>query len=209
MKLIIPLTPLDRPTSRCALPIVSVEVWTKWGWETFSFFFDTGSDYSTFPLEIAEAYGVGKYDKDSEPTPIHTAADDAFGHRGLISVRLEGKRSEWICFFTLSRKGSRSKRPSSGNTEASGEIVAPQSVSKHASTFSSWKRRQFGEQSGAIPILGRTGFLREYEARIDDQYLTITSRGFLRSTCRYVERALGYIVNMPLLWLRNFLGLEE
>lgn len=174
------LTKANKFSEVCPSPLIRLDTFSqRLGWMPIPFLIDTGSDFCMFPANSAAQYGIGTFKPDML-LPVETVCGTAKGYYGKIKVRCYGGESNWTCFFTQSHRSPEKK---TGKGDRGKRFRA-------ASTLVDWQRHQlFGLER--TPVIGLAGFLREYSAWIDDEFVSIYRHGGLIRLIRWI---LGFLV---------------
>jgi hypothetical protein len=175
----VPLSPRHRRGNPCPVPVLTLSVRCvddlgQADWKPICFQVDTGTDITILSVTRAEGWGIPvpwpPAGNDHVPT-ANTLSGALSGRYGRVQVYLLGRMYEWDCFFAdlpVSDDGESVSRP---------PVHRPtRSVDDWIERYSSMSDADEEPPRDQPPLLGRSGFLAEFNIAIDDSWLTVTRR---------------------------------
>ena len=182
---------VDPVSARPRRPLVPVQLrCTDGDWLAFDLLADTGSDVCIIPIEWVVEYGL---EMRLEDNPVRTfrasTGADGYAFRGSVGIRLDGRQRHWPCLFSL--PSGISEEQARGALDElslaslrSGTGHGGTTAAFHPPSVEAWSRLSFPDQALRTGILGRRGFLDDFELRITSDHLVILRRSWVRDGAR-------------------------
>lgn len=208
MALWIPLDKLSQ--SDAPRPILGVELRcddkARHAWISFKFTVDTGSDFTVIPIEwvgeynlalnlIGDGAGILR-------SFLTSSGSTAFGFRGNVQLRLKNIVSSWPCIYSLPHGITEENHalqfleklllsdPSLAHSQYKNSGKA-----KPARTIEEWMRLMFPNQVCTRPaLLGRKGFLDDYEILICNEYFQVSRRNRIKDLIRSAFASIFHFI---------------
>ncbi len=176
-------------------------------WVSLDVTVDTGSDITLIPIEWVSEYGLALNLIELTVRTYRTSSgSDGFGFRGNVQVRLSGRQFSWPCLYTLppavteleeatallnDLNLARVRQPPPPAKPGSG---VAKTLTHHVTTLESWMRRACPDLQLRPILLGRQGFLEDFEVLICSDYMQLTRRSRWRDWRRAMKWAvLGFL----------------
>jgi hypothetical protein len=198
---------LDSAKSRKSRPRLSVDLRTQGvegaHWVTVPLIVDSGSDISIIPIEWVSEYGLALKLAAASIRSFRTSSGaESFGIRTDLDLKLDGKLWRWPCIYSLPTTMSLdlaegfleqlmiSSQPP--RIEFSKPRATP--VRNALDTIEDWFRVVGSNQNTERPgLLGRKGFLDEFEVLLCNHYLRVSQRSSVKEYLRRTQaRLFGY-----------------
>jgi hypothetical protein len=168
-----------------------------------SFLVDTGSDYSIIPIEWVAEYQLATVDvEESYRTYRTSGSSESFSLRGKLDFSFDPKFRKtfrWPCHFSfpstvtiqnVDRVVEKFHADGFESIEPSGSMprrfANDQANRFHTPTksYGQWLHRTFPSTSLRYGLLGRMGFLADFELRLTLNHLVIAPRNPIRDSWR-------------------------
>jgi len=198
---------LDSAKSRKSRPRLSVDLRTQGvdgaPWVAVPLIVDSGSDISIIPVEWVSEYGLALNLAEASIRSYRTSSGaESFGIRTDLDLKLDGKLWRWPCIYSLPT--NMSLEVAEGFLEQlviSNQLPRIDSKRPRATpartavdTIEDWFRVVGSNQNSERPgLLGRKGFLDEFEVLLCNQYLRVSQRSSVKDYLRRTQpRLFGY-----------------
>ena len=193
---------IDERTGEPQRPCLPVELRGDGeNWIPFKLLVDSGSDLCIIPIEWVTEYNLTMKLVETNIRSFRTSAGAiGYGARGNLELRIAGRPFFWPCLYSLP--------PNNSETEASellerilrmrlilsSPTVPPAIGRGRPRTFSDWMKQQFPILERRPGILGRRGFLEDFELILTHEQMTIARRTWYRQCFRWMfDRAMWFL----------------
>jgi hypothetical protein len=168
-----------------------------------TFLVDTGSDHSIVPIEWVAEYQLATIDVEQSYKTFRTSgSSESFSLRGKLDFSFDPKfrtRYRWPCHFSLpttvtvqnvDQVVEQIHNDGFESLETNESIPHPRVIgdSKRkrpaSKSFGQWLRRSFPPTSLRYGLLGRAGFLSDFELRLTLNHMVIAPRSQIRDLWR-------------------------
>jgi hypothetical protein len=154
---------------------------------------DTGSDYCILPIEWVTEYDLTMNLVERTVRSYRTSTGaTGYAFRGNLQLKLMGRQHSWPCLFSLPAGVEEHQAEDMLDKILLGSFAnqppppkSGRSVSHERPTsFGSWLRLQFPDLVLRPGLIGRRGFLEDFELRITDEFMVVVRRSRIRDCLR-------------------------
>lgn len=185
----------DPDTNERCRPELPVHLRTQSaGWLRLSLIVDTGSDLSIIPIEWVHEYDLTMNLIESNVRSFRTSSGaESFGFRGNLQIKIQNESFSWPCLFSL---------PSGVDIHQAEDFLqdllfVPVTANRpnhrngqRSTTVENWMRLMFPEFHLRPALLGRRGFLDDFEVLICSDLLRVRRRRAGREAIRSLSHRL-------------------